>query len=142
MNNKVTGLVEAVGTQFNGSVMVEGKWYNFKKGVANPTQKGDSVTLTLGEWEFKGKKGVNIVAIEFQLPHEVAAQTLIEAKANGAKDVTAKQASGARDFDAENRGKVRHGLMVSLLPLVATDSITLKRAKEVVNEVLEFVMKG
>lgn len=63
--DKISGLVQAVGTQFNGSVKVNGVYYNFKKGYKAVVQKGDMVSLTLEPWKTStGKSGVNIVEID------------------------------------------------------------------------------
>lgn len=65
MNSKITGVVEAIGTKFNGSVKVNGAWLNFGKGK-NPgnMEIGRAYVLTLKDWEFNGKSGQNIDAIE------------------------------------------------------------------------------
>lgn len=59
-NKTVEGVVEARGARFNGSLLIDNIWYNFKKGVTSNVNKGDAVLLTLEPWDFKGKTGYNI----------------------------------------------------------------------------------
>lgn len=140
-STQVAGIVETIGTKFNGSVKVNGSWYNFKKGVSYTDIKtGDQVLLELGQWEFKGKTGVNVESFTIKTGPVVKVATPAE-KVKSETGTLAMQAHG-RDFDAENRGKVRHGLMVSLLPMVAQEVVTLEEAKKLVNDSLDFVMKG
>lgn len=98
---KIKGVVEAVGDKFNGSLKVGGKWYNNKKGFENPAKVGDEVTLTLQEWEFKGKTGVNIIGVESAVKTE---------KKNPEPEkktpvVERSTESKGRDFDKEAKGK-------------------------------------
>ena len=137
MNNKVTGVVTKVGDKFNGSVQLDGTtYYSNKKGFVNPAKLGDKVELTLSDWSFNGKAGKNITGCVVLSSEPVKAPEKALPVLEKAKSVT----NGQRDFDKEARGKVRHGLIVSLLPLVATQTITLDKAKETVNDVLPFVM--
>ena len=89
----ITGEIEKVGTQFNGSLLVNGKWFNFKKGVEPKGKVGDKVKLTLQSWEFKGKSGLNIVEVE-SIPEKSKAVV-----------VSKPEISPARDFSKEARGK-------------------------------------
>ena len=64
MTKTLEGIVEAVGTKYNGSLKVDGKWISNKKGFVNPAKEGDSVKVTLEPWSFNGKEGMNISAVE------------------------------------------------------------------------------
>lgn len=128
---EVTGTVDYVGTKWNGCVKVNGTLYSNAKDFKNPAKQGDFVTLKLEPWESKGKKGFNIVGVSFP-----------ETKKEEEGKPQAKAETKERDYDSENRGKVRHGMVCALAPLVATDTITVEKAKEVVNSLIEFVMKG
>lgn len=133
MTKTVEGVVTKVGEKFNGSVQLDNaQWYNNKKGFVNPSKVNDKVRLTLEQWEYKGKTGFSVAAVD-HLKTEVKAESRATNVASEPK---------ARDFDAENRGKVRHGLMVALIPLVASENIELEDAKSLVTEVTEFVMRG
>ena len=125
----VTGKVSSVGIKFNGSLLINDKWYNFGKGVINTAQKGDLVTLTLEHWEYKGKTGVNIIKLEFprqdQEPKEVAEQMLVVAK-DAVKEIT------GRDFDKEARGKTRCALLAPVMPMLlnaSEEELTLAKAR-------------
>lgn len=159
MNNiqeQVSGVVQGVGDNFNGSVKVNGVWYSNRKGFKNTAVVGDQVTLTLEAWEAKGKKGLNIVNVGFApkpvslpkvLAEKLAPKTNPKSTDEGPRPGVAtveqlQKAIQGRDYDAENRGKVRHGLTVALVSLVATDTITLEQLKEVVNSLVPFVMEG
>lgn len=137
MKEQVSGVVTGVGDQFNGSVKVNGVWYSNKKGFKNPAKVGDQVTLELSPWEFKDKKGLNITGVSVK-EKPVEAPKAAEPK----QEVKAQPSSGTRDFDAENRGKVRHGLTVALVSLVAQDALEVSMLKTIVNELTEFVMTG
>lgn len=132
---KVSGNVEAVSDKYNGSVKINGTWYAYHRdfdGVG--AEQGQNVELSLESWEAKGKKGFNIVGVDFTKTAAVKRPaTVVE---------STPSASLGRDFDKENRGKVRHGLMVALAPLVATDSLELDAAKELIIQMTEFVMSG
>jgi hypothetical protein len=70
--DKVSGMVQYVGTKFNGSLKVNDTFYNFAKGSKNKAVVGDQVTLTLEPWESNGKSGVNIVEVDvLAVPHKV-----------------------------------------------------------------------
>lgn len=100
----VSGVVEKKGDKFNGSVQMNGEWFNFKRGVAHTgISEGDAATLTLEPWSFKGKSGMNIVSFAVTGKSEVPAQAL-----------TLRHGVG-RDFDKEARGKTRCALMEALL---------------------------
>lgn len=142
MNNtqqQVSGVVEGVGDKFNGSLKVGGKWYSNKKGFKNPAKTGDIVTLTLDAWEFNGKSGFSITDVSIK--EGVKQAPKVEAAKTEQRESVAVEAKG-RDFDAENRGKVRHGLVVALLPLVAQELITAGVARALVTQFVDFVMKG
>lgn len=47
-----------------------------------------------------------------------------------------------RDFDAENRGKVRHGLVVAMIEHHGLNSHLKDSEKELINSYVEFVMTG
>ncbi len=133
-------VVEFVGDKWNGSLKIGGEYFSFIKGYKNPgIVKGDVVNVTLEEWESKGKKGLNITKVE-KVGSAPVADAPKDAPAVSDKKAPTAHVSTGRDFDAEARGKCRHGMIVSLLPLVATQTITLERAVEVVNEALPFVM--
>ncbi len=102
MEKKINGVVEAVGTQYNGSVKVNGEWFNNKKGVKNPAKVGDTVTLTLSEYDFKGKKGFNITGVEVSGNAPQVADAPLQAKSVG------------RDFDKEAKGKTACALLAAL----------------------------
>ncbi len=140
MSNEMTGVVEAVGDKFNGSLKVNGSWVSNKKGFKNPAKVGDKVKLTLEPWEFKDKKGENITAVE--LLGSAPSKAPSEFKPASKAFTKASTEYVGRDFDAENRGKVRHGLTVALVPLLAQETISVDKAKEVVNSLVEFVMTG
>lgn len=112
--NKVTGIVTKVGDKYSGSVQLDNKtWYNNKKGFVNPVKVGDKVTLSLAEWSFDGKSGVNITAVD------VVAVAQAEVK----KDPAIEHAkSSARDFDKEARGKTRCALLQALYSNASLDT--------------------
>lgn len=117
---EVKGTVEAVGTKFNGSAMVNGSWYNLKKGVKMPENvKGKEVVLTLEPWEFQGKSGKNVSAIN-----------VLEAakKSEEPKYVTTTNAIITRDYDKENHGKVKSLFLEALLsnPSMTTDMASVE----------------
>lgn len=139
MSNKtVQGTVQAVGDKFTGSLCIDDTWYSNAKGFKNPAQKGNTVTLTLAPWSSGTKSGFNIVDVIVHKAKQVEAQKEEEHD----KPASAAKATVGRDFDSENRGKVRHGLMVALVPLVAQELITEEKAKKLVVSLTDFVMKG
>ena len=123
---EVFGVVEAVGTKFNGSLKVHEIWYSFVKGYSGPKAlKGNTVKLTLEEWKSGDKKGFNIVDCIVDPVTPPSTQETVQTNTND-----------------EARGKVRHGLTVALVPLVAQEMLTVDKLKEIVNSVVEFVMTG
>ena len=137
MQEQVSGVVTAVGDKFNGSLKVNGVWYSNKKGFKSEAKVGDIVTLELSPWEFKDKKGLSITAVSIKAQPKSANEAV--------KQVVEKINAGEikmRDFDAENRGKVRHGLTVALVPLVAQEVINVDKLKEIVDSLVEYVMTG
>lgn len=129
--NKVTGVVQAIGEKFSGSLKVNDVWYSNVKGFKNPAVKGDAVELTLQEWNSNDKSGVNIVNVEVKKA---------SAKAEVHKEAVKESLTTERDFDSENRGKVRHGLTVALVPMLAQNLITLEKAKELIDSLVPYVM--
>jgi len=128
---KVNGLVQAVGTQFNGSVKVNDKWYSFSKGVKNTAKAGDSVVLTLKEWEFEGKKGLNISAVDVVAAKPAEATPVVE------KSFTpAPKAEMSKDeWAAKDRRISRQGLIQVCLQV----SSNFDKAVELANKALEYV---
>jgi hypothetical protein len=120
----VQGMVEWKGDKWNGAVSVEGERYNFKKGVDHSgLSVGDYVELTLAPWEFKGKKGLNVV--EFKKIVNPAPETA-PAKAAPTEEKKARTtSSGSRDFDKEARGKTFCAYLSAMLsnPNVPQDDL-------------------
>lgn len=121
---RVTGIVEAVGDKYNGSLKVNGKWLNNHKGFKNPAKVGDQVTLTLKSWSFGGKSGVNIVAVDvLAVPVEREEVEKSEIKerleimnAPFSKNVLPDPVMPkGRDFDKEARGKTFCSYLTALL---------------------------
>lgn len=106
--SQISGIVEQVGTKFNGSVKLGGKFYNFKKGTDYSGLKpGDNVTLELSPWEFNGKSGENVTG--FSVKEKVAVASKAEAPA------PRQVAATGRDFDKEARGKTRCSLFAAAI---------------------------
>lgn len=115
--NQISGIVEQVGTKFNGSVKVQGKFYNFKKGVSyGDLRPGDNVTLELSPWEFKGKTGESIASFSVKGRGNLPTPSAIAPVLPGVKEVVEAQKhfnGGGRDFDKEARGKTRCSLFAA-----------------------------
>lgn len=110
---KISGVVEQVGEKFNGSLKVNGRWFNFKKGTKPSGAVGQLVTLTLEPWEFKGKSGENIVGVEIGAKEAPKAQG---AKPEGeAKGRDSETVAKPRNFDKEARGKTFCSYLTALL---------------------------
>lgn len=128
--NEVVGLVEKKGDKFNGSVAIGGNWYNFKKGVDHSgISKGDTVKLELGEWEFKGKTGKNIVSWS-----SVDNPVHREPKEEIIKAVNKETAIKGRDFDAEARGKTRCAMFAAALSSPALAQFVSGSVNELIQE--------
>lgn len=137
--NKLSGVVERKGEQFNGSVKINGKFYNFKKGVDHSTlREGDTVTLELKDWEFKGKTGVNIASFTID---KDGSQGNIEPLLEKQLSKPPSMPQG-RDFDAEARGKTRCQLVAASMPLVLTDSVSMEVLKAKVDELVTYIFEG
>lgn len=134
--NHVTGIVQAVGEKFNGSLKVNDVWYSFAKGKKTDVEKGVVVTLTLKEWAMGDKKGLNIVDVVAEKEQPKAKEEPKTIAKASALELEYKP----RDFDNENRGKVRHGLLVAALPLILQELVTVEKAKEVIESLVPFVM--
>lgn len=123
---KIEGKVEMVGTQFNGSLKVNGKFYNFPKNYkgSKDFKVGDEVVINLKKWEFGGKTGWNIGSVEAATKESLTAQVAVIQNAKGiapaeflfkkAEELAEKDLSGAtsgntkgRDYEKEARGKTR-----------------------------------
>ena len=127
---KITGVVEAVGDKFNGSLKVNGVWYAFAKGKKTEVEKGSVVNLTLTEWESNGKKGFNIVDVG------LSKESLAPEKV---KEPSKVIPNTGRDFDKEARGKTRSQLLSALLSNPSTDTSDLNKLFEIVNKSVCFV---
>lgn len=107
----VTGVVEKKGDKFSGSVLVNGVWLNFRKGVDHAAiREGETATFNLEPWEFKGKTGKSIVSFSKSsglgvVLNKIAGQSL--AIGSGTPKV--------RDFDKEARGKTFCMYLAALL---------------------------
>lgn len=141
----VKGVVQGVGTKYNGSVLVNDVWYNFKKGLVNGSTKGDMVVLTLEAWEFKGKTGHNIKKIEVlpagpvvEVKTEVQTLPIIGKIGEGLSSSIYKE----RDFNAENRGKTRCQLVAASMPLLLNGIVDADFLKEQVNLMVDFIFDG
>lgn len=139
MNKQLSGVVQGIGDKYNGSLKVGGEWYGFATKKHDSFKAGDQVTLELASWEAKGKTGFNITSVT--LKEKTVEAPKEESKMTSMPRDVLPEAKG-RDFDAENRGKVRHGLTVALVPLVAQQIIKVENLKELVNQLVDFVMKG
>jgi hypothetical protein len=144
MNNeltKVSGLVEAVGNKFNGSLKVNGAWYGFAKRTTPEAYKGMNVELELEAWNSKGKSGFNIVGIkEASTVNSVKQEPVVNTKT---QIVVSNAQPKTRDFDAEARGKTRCQMFSAALqsPVLQqyfyTKEMTLDQILEVVNQVAD-----
>ena len=133
--SKVTGVVEAIGQKFNGSLKIGDKWLNLKKGVKNTANVGDMVTLTLEPWEFKGKTGESITGIDVLAGAPAPAPTIVkESKA-------AAPSYSGRDFDKEAHGKTRHGILCALLSNPSVDAMNPEKLFPIVDKCVEYVFK-
>lgn len=106
----VTGVVEKKGDKFNGSVLVNGNWLNFRKGVDHAAiREGETATFNLEPWEFKGKTGKSIVSFSRGLKVRDDVQ-------NKVRSTLTESASSykVRDFDKEARGKTFCQYLASL----------------------------
>lgn len=137
---QVNGVVEAVGTKFNGSLLVAGKWYNLKKGVSNPASVGTQITLELEPWKSKDKSGMNVSKV---IVHESQVVGDVPTVPKELKEV-AKKAFKERDFDAEARGKTRCSMFAAALSspilsqyLYTKEQATLEDVLKVVREVAD-----
>lgn len=153
----ITGVVEKKGDKFNGSVFINGQWLNFKKGTDHSALKvGDSVTLSLEPWEFKGKSGVNVVSWQelgnVNDDNELTNSTPKPQTFEITKKMLENSPFKSRDFDAEARGKTRCQMFSAALqsPLLqqyfytkeATLEEMLKTVREVANNGTDYTFNG
>lgn len=143
---KVSGIIQAVGTQFNGSLKVDGKFYNFPKKYSGSKdfKVGQMVTIQLKQWEFGGKSGWNIGSVDvLAVPEEAVAPVVTKAvvKEEVAPMLIVPTAPKGRDFDKEARGKtlcqyIQAQLSNPSVDVNDTDAI-LERAKMLVEKTFE-----
>lgn len=136
---KVSGVIQAVGTQFNGSIKVGDKFYNFPKKYSGTKdlKVGQMVTIELKQWEFQGKSGWNIGSVD--VVASPAEESLPISKVEEPK--AALVAPKGRDFDKEARGKTLCQYIQAQLSNPSVDvndmDAILERAKALVEKTFE-----
>ncbi len=129
-------VVIAVGNKFNGSVLLNEKWYSFKKGTLYDTVVvGKTYEFVLEPWKYKGKSGQNITSFN-EIVNAPAPPKVASTPAR-------KPTNNSRDFDKEARGKTRCQMFSAALqsPILQqyfyTKELTLEQILETVKEVAD-----
>jgi len=105
-------IIEGIGTKFNGSLKLDGRWVNIRKGTKYEHVKvGDDVEVVMKTWEMNGKSGTSISEILVKSKPAAAAikdreQIPVAAPVEELAPAVPAPSRG-RDFDKEARGKTR-----------------------------------